>query len=55
MCKCKKCGNEFKVPPFAIDMIYARYCKSCIKLGLKAYAKLSTKEVIEMECKSLGL
>ena len=55
MCKCKKCGNEFQVPEYAIQMIYATYCKPCIKEGLKAYAKLSTKEVIEMEIKSLRL
>ena len=55
MCKCEKCGNNFEVPKFAIDPAYARWCKSCIRLGLKAYAKLSTKQVIEMECKSLGL
>ena len=53
--KCEKCGSEFKVPPFAIDPAYARWCKPCLKLGLKAYAKLSAKQVIEMECKSLGL
>ena len=55
MSKCKKCGNDFQVPKYAIDIVYARYCKPCIKIGLKAYAKLSIKEVIEMECKSLGL
>ena len=53
--KCEKCGNDFDVPKFAIDMVYARYCKPCIKKGLKAYAKLSAKQVIEMECKTLGL
>ncbi len=54
-CYCERCGDEFRVPQFAIDMVYARYCKPCIKIGLKAYAKLSAKQVIEMECKSLGL
>ena len=55
MCKCKKCGNEFQVPKYAIQMIFATYCKPCIIKRLKAHAKLSPKEVIEMECKSLGL
>ena len=55
MCKCKKCGNDFQVPKYAIQMIFASYCKPCIKKGLKAYAKLSAKEAIQMEIKSLGL
>ena len=53
--KCEKCNNDFKVPKFAIDMVYARYCLPCIKKGLKAYAKLSAKEVIQMELKSLNV
>ena len=55
MAKCEKCGQPFEVPKYAIQMIYAKYCKPCIKKGLKVYAKLSAKEVIEMECKTLGL
>ena len=53
MNKCEKCGNKFKVPKYAIQMIFAMYYKPCIKKGLKAYAKLSTKEVIENQVKSL--
>ncbi len=54
MKKCEKCGNEFKVPEYAIQMIFAMYCRPCIKKGLNAYAKLSIKQVIEMEFKSLN-
>ena len=53
MAKCEKCGQPLEVPKYAIQMIFARYCKPCIKIGLKAYAKLSTKEVIEMEMKNI--
>lgn len=51
--KCEKCNSEFEVPRFAIDMIYAKYCISCIKKGLKNYAALSPKEAIELQAKSL--
>ena len=51
--KCKRCGDEFKVPPFAIDVVYARWCLPCLKLGWKAFAKLSIKQVIENQVKSL--
>ena len=50
--KCKRCEKTFTVHKFAIDPVYATYCKPCIKLALKAYAKLSAKEVIRMEYKS---
>ena len=51
--KCERCGGAFEVPKFAIDVAYARWCLPCLKLGWKAYAKLSTKEVIENQVKSL--
>jgi hypothetical protein len=55
MAICKTCGNQFKVPKFAIDMVYASYCKPCIKIGLKAYAQLPIEEVIKIEFESMGL
>ena len=51
--KCQKCGNEFEVPKYAIDMVFAKYCKPCIKKGLQAYAKLSHKEVINLHLKQV--
>ncbi len=51
--KCERCGDEFKVPPFAIDSAYARWCLRCLKLGWKAYAKLSIKQVIENQVQLL--
>lgn len=50
--KCK-CGNEFEVPKYAIDPVYAKYCKACIKKGLQNYAKLSTEEVIKLHLKQV--
>ncbi len=51
--KCERCGDEFKVPPFAIDVAYARWCLPCLKLGWKAFAKLSIKQVINNQFKSI--
>ena len=53
--KCEKCGNDFEVPKFAIDLVYASYCLACIKVGLRAYAKLPIEEIIKRQLNSLGL
>jgi hypothetical protein len=55
MCKCKKCGTEFKVPADAIEMVFAIYCKPCIKKSLKKMAKMPQKKFMEMQAKQLAV
>ena len=50
---CEKCRSEFEIPEHAIDMAFAKYCKPCIKKGLKRYANLSPKQVIELHAKQM--
>jgi hypothetical protein len=55
MCNCKKCGTEFKVPSDAIEMVFAIYCKPCIKKSLKKMAKMPQKRFLEMQAKELAV
>lgn len=55
MIKCKKCGDKFEIPKFAIDMAYAIYCQKCIKEGLIKISKMPLDEYIKLTAKQIGL
>lgn len=55
MPKCKRCGNDFEIPKFAIEMVYAEYCKPCINEGLKKASKMPLNEFMKLTVKQIGL
>ena len=53
MPKCKKCGSQFKIPEFTIEIIETLYCKTCIKAALQKMANMPVKDYMNTIAKSI--
>ncbi len=55
MSTCNKCGENYKIPKYSINLGYMKFCGKCLKNASKKLEEISTKEYMQLQAKQLGL